>query len=86
VKSNADATIYQQVIDITYEYLGPVSERFVARGVKSYIRKKPQDLTKTDVVKLAEWSKLAIAMLTDDKKIINNYNKSILALAGHRPK
>lgn len=77
----AEKTIYQQVVAVTYDYLGPAAQRFVDREIKAHLRKKPQDLTKADLIKLVDWSKLAFALLTEDAKMVDDYAKSLLAIA-----
>lgn len=79
-------TIYRQVVAVTYDYLGPAAQRFVDREIKAHLGKKPQDLTKTDVVKLVDWSKLAFALLTEDAKMVDDYAKSLLAIAKNNRK
>ncbi len=79
--SPAAKTIYDQVVDVTYEYLGPAAERFVAREVEAHLGKKPEELTKEDVAKLLDWSRLAIALLTEDTKMVDDFSESLLAIA-----
>lgn len=79
-------TIYRQVVAVTYDYLGPAAQRFVDREIKAHLGKKPQDLTKADVVKLVDWSKLAFALLTEDAKMVDDYAKSLLAIAKNNRK
>lgn len=72
--------LFDQVVDITEEYLGPASNRFVERQVTFHLNKKPNQLTKKDLDKLAEWIKVSMALLTEDKKIVDDCEKQILAL------
>jgi nitric oxide reductase activation protein len=82
----AEKSIYQQVVAVTYDYLGPAAQRFIDREIKAHLHKKPQDLTKADVVKLVDWSKLAFALLTEDAKMVDDYAGSLLTIAkkGHK--
>jgi hypothetical protein len=77
-------TVYDQVVDVTYEFLGPAAERFVAREVEAHLHKKPQDLNFDDISKLHEWSKLAIALLADDTKLVEEYSKNLLSITKKR--
>ena len=79
-------TVYDQVVEVTSDFLGPAAERFVAREVEAHLGKKPQDLTKADVAKLHDWSKLAIALLTEDKKLVEEYSANLLAIANPKGK
>lgn len=72
---------YQQLVDITNDYLGPASERFIQRQVETHLNKKPEDVTKEDVQKLVEWVRIAIALLTEDGKMVDNYVESIKKIA-----
>jgi hypothetical protein len=82
MSATAKKTIYDRVVEVTYEYLGPAAERFVAREVEAHLGKKPQDLTKADIAKLHDWSRLAIALLTEDSKMVDEFSASLLAIAG----
>lgn len=72
--------IYHQVVNVLYDYLGPAAERFVDREIEAHLGKKPEQLTKADVEKLHDWSKLAIALLTEDQQIVDNFSQSLLAI------
>lgn len=77
-------SVYEQVLEVTYDYLGPAAERFVARLTESHLGKKPEHLTKQDIAKLHDWSKLGFAMLADDKRDVDNYTRSLLQIADER--
>ncbi len=79
--SSVQKTIHQEVLDVLYDYLGPASERFVEREVRSHLGKDPHDLTRDDIAKLHEWSKLAIALLADDPKTVDDFSDSLLSIA-----
>lgn len=70
-----------QVIDITERYLGPAAERFVHRLIIFHLEKDPEQLNKQDLVKLAEWIKVSLGLLTNDKQLIDDCEKSILRLS-----
>jgi hypothetical protein len=84
--SAASQTVYEQVVEVTAEYLGPAAERFVAREVEAHLGKKPKDLTRADVIKLHDWSKLAIALLTEDSKMVEEFSSNLLAIAKSKGK
>lgn len=73
--------LYDRVVQVTTDYLGPAAERFITRQIKTHLNKTPDALTKEDLVKLADWIKVAIALLTEDSKMVNDFTKSILQLA-----
>ena len=73
-------TIYQQAILITKDYLGPAAERFIDRQITFHLQKKPELLAKKDIPQLAEWVKVSIAILTEDKQMVDEFSKRILKL------
>lgn len=72
--------LFEQIVDITYDYLGPAARRFIAREVETHLHKKPENLTDTDIPTLLDWSKLAIALLTDDKDMVDDFSRRLAAL------
>ena len=75
--------IYEQIVKRTEVYLGPASERFVERQVRTHLNKEPEKLTSSDVKKLANWLKLAMALLTEDPKLLDEYTKTLSKLSGN---
>lgn len=75
------ATLYQQAVTITSEYLGPAAERFINRQLTYHLGKDPQELTKQDIPELAEWVKVSIAILTEDDALVKEFTKRIMNLA-----
>lgn len=73
--------LYDDVVKVTKDYLGPAAERFITRQIHTHLNKTPDALTKADLVKLADWIKVAIALLTEDSDMVNDFTKSILQLA-----
>lgn len=74
-------TIYDQVVSVTYEYLGPAADRFIARSIEAHLGKKPDELVVADIPRLHEWSKLSIALLTDDQDVIEEFSKNLMSIA-----
>lgn len=72
--------IYHQAVAITKDYLGPAAERFINRQVTFHLQKEPELLTKKDIPQLAEWIKVSIAILTEDKKMVDDFTERILKL------
>jgi len=73
--------LLSQVIEITENYLGPAAERYINRLIVFHLKKEPEKLNKTDLLKLAEWIKVSLGLLTNDKKLVDNCEKAILKLA-----
>lgn len=86
----SDTSLYEQVVDITTSYLGPATERFITRQIKTHLHKEPEELTEEDLEKLVDWLKIAIALLTEDEDIVRDFTNSLMALAksksGHNRK
>ena len=73
-------SIYQQALIITKDYLGPAAERFISRQIVFHLQKRPEQLSKKDIPQLAEWVKVSIAILTEDKQMVDDFSKRILTL------
>lgn len=73
-------TLYKQVIDVTADYLGPAAQRFIDRQIETHLQKQPEQLTKADLTKLVDWIKIVIALLTEDKKTVDNFTEELLRL------
>lgn len=73
-------SLYEQVVDVVYDFLGPAAQRFVDREIQAHIGINPEDITRADIDKLHEWCKLAIAMLSDDEVTVERFSQKLLAL------
>lgn len=62
--------LYQQIVGVTQDYLGPAADRFVARQIESHLSKQPHEVTQEDVPRLVEWVRVSLAMLTKDKSMV----------------
>lgn len=80
----AEKTIYEQVVEVTYDYLGPAAERFIDRVITVHLGKDPEELSKKDIDKFVDWAKLAMALLTEDTKEVDEFTKNLLAIAKKR--
>jgi hypothetical protein len=68
MSNNKAITLYAEVVDITYDYLGPAADRFVTRQIRSHLGKAPEELKKRDLRDL-----IAMSLLTDDDQLIAKY-------------
>lgn len=82
--TKARTSLYDEIVDITYDYLGPAAPRFIARGIETHLSKEPEKLTAADIPILLDWSKLAIALLTDDKQMVEDFSQRLLVIAKRR--
>ena len=74
-------SFYDQLIAVNQKYLGPAAERFVRRQVDFHLGKKPEDITRADVLKLAGSIQTALEVLTQDKAMVSNAVHEINAVA-----
>jgi hypothetical protein len=81
MKSRTNSTIYDQVVRITQSYLGPAANRFIARQVENHLHKAPGDLSPGDLLRLIDWIKVAVSLLTEDSGTIEAYIAQLQKLA-----
>lgn len=77
-----DGRIYKQAVDITRDYLGPAAERFLSRQITYHLHKEPSQLSSKDIPSLAEWVKVSIAILSEDREVVDEFSRRIMSLAG----
>lgn len=73
--------LYNQVVAIAQDYLGPAADRFIERLVNFHLEKKPEQLSNADIPKLTEWIKVSLGLLTSDKTTVDDCEKRILKLS-----
>jgi hypothetical protein len=76
-----DLSLYKRVVQVTHVYLGPAAERFIARQVQNHIHKEPEQLSNRDLLKLIDWIRVAVSLLTEDSAIIEEYTHQLELLA-----
>ena len=72
--------LYDQVVGITQEYLGPAADRFISRLIDAHFQKTPQQLGPKDIPQLSEWIKVSLGLLTDNKMVVDECENRILQL------
>ncbi|HEY1063815.1 MAG TPA: hypothetical protein VGE30_00790 [Candidatus Saccharimonadales bacterium] len=65
--------LYTQVVRITHVYLGPAADRFIARQVQNHLHKEPDELSQDDLLKLIDWVRVAVSLITEDSAIVEEY-------------
>jgi hypothetical protein len=73
--------VYEQAVHITHAYLGPAAERFVGRQVRNHLHKESENMTEEDLSLLIHWIRLAVSLLTDDSRIVEEYIGQLEQLA-----
>ena len=66
-------TLYNSVVEVTKDYLGPAANRFIDRQIVNHLGIKPGKLTAKDLTKLNDWLRIAFSVLTEDEQLINEY-------------
>ncbi len=66
-------SLYDKVLSVTTDYFGPAARRFLDRQIMNHTQKKPSQLTKSDLSDLIAWISAAMAVLTDDFELRQEY-------------
>ncbi len=77
-------SLYDDVVTITYDYLGPAADRFVVRQIRNHFQKDPGDLQPKDLRELIDWIQLAMRLISDDGHIVDQYVADLETLANTR--
>jgi hypothetical protein len=74
-------TLYENIVAITEDYLGPAARRFIDRQINFHFEKRPDQITRADLTKLSEWVKVSLALLTEDRQMVDDFTKRINKLS-----
>ncbi len=87
-KPTTQSNLYNSVVAVVQEYLGPASHRFVDRQIRNHLHKEPKQLEASDLSTLVDWIKIATAFLTNDANLVYDLGQDILQLqqASAKPK
>lgn len=66
-------SLYDDVVTITYDYLGPAADRFVIRQIRNHLQKDPGKLERQDLKRLIDWIQLAMRLITEDREVVDRY-------------
>jgi hypothetical protein len=77
----SDDLFYGKVVRVTQVYLGPAADRFISRQIQNHLKKAPEELSPEDLLKLIDWIKAAVSLLTEDSEIIEEYAGQLRRLA-----
>jgi hypothetical protein len=67
------SSLYSRVLEITEDYLGPASQRFLDRLVMNHLGKPAPKISRKDLPQLVVWIKLATTMITSDQRSVDEY-------------
>ena len=77
----ANTSLYDDVVTITYDYLGPAADRFVVRQIRNHLQKDPSGLRREDLRALIDWIRLAMLLISSDTAIVDRYIADLERLA-----
>jgi hypothetical protein len=80
----ASTSLYDDVVTITYDYLGPAADRFVVRQIRNHLQKDPSSLERADLRQLIDWIRLAMLLISNDTAIVDRYIADLERLARRR--
>lgn len=78
--STNSSNLAEEAIVITKEYLGPAAGRFINKQISFHLEKDPADLTPQDIPKLVEWVNISLALLTEDKRMVEECSGRLAGL------
>jgi uncharacterized protein YijF (DUF1287 family) len=76
-----NATLYDDVVTVTYDYLGPAADRFVIRQIRNHLQKDPAELRHEDLRQLIDWIQLAMRLISSDSQVVDRYVADLETLA-----
>ncbi len=74
------SSLYESVIDVSTDYLGPTAKRFIDRQIENHINKHPTELQAKDLEQLIDWIRIAVSLLTEDVTVVQEYTDRLLSL------
>jgi hypothetical protein len=80
----ATNNLYNEVVTITYQYLGPAADRFVVRQIRNHLQKNPEELHAKDLQQLIDWIQLAMRLISNDADVIDRYIAELESLTQHK--
>lgn len=79
-----NTSLYDEVVTITYEYLGPAADRFVVRQIRNHLQKDPSQLRREDLRQLIDWIQLAMRLISNDPEVVDKYIADLERIARRR--
>jgi len=79
-----DTSLYDDVVTITYDYLGPAADRFVVRQIRNHLGKDPSELRREDLRQLIDWIRLAMRLISDNAEVVEHYISDLESLTRSR--
>lgn len=77
-------TLYQKLVKIGVDCLGPATERWFPYLITAHLNKQPHDIVPSDLPKLCLWAKITAALYTENEQQVEKFAKQIEALARNK--
>lgn len=77
----ANNELYNRVIRITYDYLGPLSKRCIDRQIAHHLGKHPEEIDENDLESLISWIEVLATLLTGDRRASRELARRLELLA-----
>lgn len=77
----AKTSLFDDVVTVTYDYLGPAADRFVVRQIRNHLQKDPVELRHEDLRQLIDWIRLAMRLISSDTDVVDRYIADLEYLA-----
>ena len=72
--------LYDEMINIAQDYLGPAAGRFMSGQIQSHLGIEPTQITPEDIAKLEDWLRVSLALISTDTASINDFVSRIMQL------
>ena len=72
--------LLDELVGITEEYLGPAAHRFIDRQIIFHLDKEPSEILPEDIPRLAVWMRVTVALLTEDRSLVEDFTQRVLEL------
>ncbi len=63
-------SVYDNVVSICKPYLGPATEKFLARQCGTHLKIEPQQLSSQHLADLAKWTEVSAGLVMDKGKAV----------------
>ncbi len=73
--------LFESIVNIAEEYIGPPAKRFMSRQIISHLQKDPNEIVLSDIPLLADWTRITVALLTEDKEMVESFIQRLLKLS-----
>lgn len=77
------SNLYSNIVKLSEEFLGPAGERFIRRQVETHLGIRPEDIKPKHLPQLVDWTRLMLAVITEDTRVVDDFANRLLKLSGN---